>query len=60
MRLLFHLYRAMLRSSVVDTLDCIFGHLSQNPEHRAQVAELFCYVEDVPFVVEVPLVVVRE
>jgi cytochrome P450 len=24
--------------TVTDTLDCIFGHLSQNPEHRAQVA----------------------
>jgi hypothetical protein len=27
MRLLFHLYRAMLRSSIVDTLDCIFWGL---------------------------------
>jgi cytochrome P450 len=24
--------------TVTDTLDCIFGHLSQNPEHRRQVA----------------------
>jgi cytochrome P450 len=24
--------------TVTDTLDCIFGHLSQNPEHRHQVA----------------------
>jgi cytochrome P450 len=24
--------------TVTDTLDCIFGHLSQNPEHRLQVA----------------------
>jgi cytochrome P450 len=24
--------------TVTDSLDCIFGHLSQNPEHRRQVA----------------------